>query len=112
MQKARQGPEATSGVRGGAVGGWKGCKKGPQVSTGSKPRNPKSNFWYLDCLAKVPGQKGNKVPKGALGGRKGCKRGPSPMFTNSRIKEIQQGGFLMNNEDHKRFQTGRASWRS
>ena len=110
MQKARQGPEATSGVRGGAVGGWKGCKKGPQVSTGSKPRNLISGI--LIVSTKVAGQKGNKVTKGALGGRKGCKRGPSPMFTNSRIKEIQQGGFLVNNEDHKRFQTGRENWRS
>ena len=112
MQKARQGPEATSGVRGGAVGGWKGCKKvlKSQLDQNHGIQNLISGI--LIVSRKVPGQKGNKVPKGALGGWKGCKRGPSPMFTNSRIKEIQQGGFLMNNEDHKRFQTGRANWRS
>ena len=71
MQKARQGPEATSGVRGGAVGGWKGCKKGPQVSTGSKPRNPKSNFWYFDCLDEGTWSKRKQGAQRCIGGLEG-----------------------------------------
>ena len=73
-------------------GGLEGLQEGPQSQLDQNHGNQNLNSGILIVSTKVPGQKGNKVPKGALGGRKGCKRGPSPMFTNSRIKEIQQKG--------------------